>query len=48
MLADRSFLELDLQKHDKFKSQIMILKETVKGLETQVENKKKQGEEIYN
>eukprot|EP00347_Sterkiella_histriomuscorum_P003031 403365858 len=48
LIADRAFNDLDIQKSEKFKTQIALLKDTVKSLEAQIEDKKKQGEEIYN
>lgn len=48
LVSEKALQELGAQKQEKSRVHIENVKETVKALEKQIEEKKKQGEEIYN
>lgn len=46
--AEKSLFELEIQKAEKSRSQILSSRESIKALESQIQDKKKVGEDIYN
>lgn len=48
LVSEKAYHEEEHQKGEKNKGEVHILKEAVRNLEKVIEDKKKEGEEIYN